>query len=211
MPNTDLIVSTLTILLLQNCAVTMMINCTDIPCTSGTYICSDEICQINCNAVSSCSETQFICDDSYLHSICKIICNGDYGCYKMSVESHRDTIIECNGDNSCDEMNIQIYGDNHTDKITANITSMGSGTDNLHLECHGDGIEECFMDCKDNGEYYSCMGVSFDCHTPGICRFKCENSNACCGCVAVSALLVPVTFMNKFNCYYEQDHCIQVS
>ena len=177
------------LLILYDSNHSLTLDCNDAStCAGNSYICTDQICEINCNAASSCLHTQFYCDDSHLHSPCKVTCNEDDGCDTMILESHRDTIVQCNYINSCDDMDIKIYGDYENDKITATRTLTGSSNDGTHIECHGLGIDECFVDCQDNPDDYTCTDVVFDCHTPGTCRYRCESSNACCGCTSSCGL-----------------------
>ena len=198
------------IIILYDSNHSLTLNCGDASsCAGNSYTCTDQICQINCNTNSSCLNTQLYCDDTHLHSPCKVTCNGNKGCDTMIVESHRDTVVHCNSLHSCDDMHIKIYGDYQNDKITANLTSTGSNTDGTHIECHGSGIDECFVDCQDNGGYYTCMDVVLDCYTPGRCRYRCESSSACCGCTTSSG---PSSTLHeaRLNCYWGEQNCIQV-
>ena len=190
----------------------MVIDCDDsTTCVGNTYTCTEEICQLNCNAEDSCEGAEFTCDDSYLHSSCQLNCNGRGGCRDMYVESHRDTNIYCGNRNSCDDMNVEIYGDYPNDKINSTATFWGGYTDSTVIECHGEGIDECFVDCQDNNDYYSCIGVTLDCYTPGTCRYRCENNDACCGCYLSCGLFCSKLWVNKLNCYWGTDNCIQVN
>eukprot|EP01083_Nonionella_stella_P112548 331223_1 len=189
----------------------LILNCTDATsCAKKEFHCSDEICQLHCNARYACEYTHFECTMDYLHGECQINCAGRNGCEAMTVISFRDTNISCTGSDSCDHMDVKIYGVDSNDKISATLTSIGSHTDQFRLKCSGDGIHECFLDCKDNLEYYSCIQVQFDCYTPGTCRYKCENAYACCGCTMwdwdLFALYKPV---NALHCYGGYDNCIK--
>eukprot|EP01083_Nonionella_stella_P019757 54843_1 len=186
----------------------LILDCDDTTPCVGTTVCTDDVCQINCNSQNACEDLYFHCDESNLHGGCQINCAGHEGCKGMVVTSFRDTNIMCTDYDSCDTMDIRIHGLDPNDKISATITSIGGYTSGLYLLCSGDGIDECFLDCRDNGEYYSCIDMTFDCDTPGTCRFKCENSDACCGCT-IWDLFTPYTYKNSFNCYAGRENCIQ--
>ena len=142
-------------------------------CKGKTYYCSgDGGCVLNCNADSSCENTELDCWGDSLHDApCTVNCYGAESCRDFVLVSSRDTAVNCIGTDSCDGLTATIYGDDANaanDAISATLTSTGSYSDSISMSCHNDGISECNVDCVDNGGFYTLSGSQMLLQSPSV-------------------------------------------
>ena len=190
------------------------LECNSRNCRGRTYYCSGSgSCTLNCNADNSCQNTELDCWGDNLHdSPCTVNCYGESSCSNLVLVSSRDTVINCIGMDACDGLIVDIYGDDaylSNDAISATLTSSGSYSDTISMNCHNDGISECNINCVDNGGFYTCLDVDLHCHTSGMCTHHCD-ANACCGCSLSCGILCTTSYVNELNCYQGRSNCIQV-